>query len=122
MAGRSDHARDAAETALRLGIAHHERAHQAEALRLLGELTAAAGPAGVTQGERHLRQALSLAGEVGSPPLTARCRLSLAALAGQRGDLDQAREHLAAAEGLCAAMDLRLPLDRVRAEIDAPRP
>jgi tetratricopeptide (TPR) repeat protein len=122
VAGRIDHARDAAETALRLGIAHHERAHQAEALRLLGELTAAAGPAGATQGERRLRQALSLAGEVGSPPLTARCHLSLAGLAGQRGDLEQAREHLAAAEALCASMDLRLPLDRVRAEIDAPRP
>ncbi|HUG38281.1 MAG TPA: hypothetical protein VML54_15090, partial [Candidatus Limnocylindrales bacterium] len=120
-AGLIDRARDVAETALRLGIAHQERAHQAEALRLLGDLSAAASPAGMAQGERHLRQALSLAAELGSPPLTARCRLSLAALAGRRGDLEQAREHLAAAEALCAAMDLLLPLDRVRAEIDTPR-
>jgi tetratricopeptide (TPR) repeat protein len=113
-AGRVDAARETAEEALRLALTHRERGHEAESLRLLGEVAAAASPA---EAERRLGEALALAETLSMEPLVAHCRLALGKVSRQAGDMPRAGAHLGRAVELCQAMDLRLWLEQARAEI-----
>ena len=104
LAGRIEEAVAAAHEAHRLAAEHEERGYAAGALRMLGEATASADPAGAA---RHCASALAGAQALGMRPLEALCRLDLGVLAGRAGRRDEAREHLAAAVRMLRAMDMR---------------
>src|SRR5262249_2582586 len=73
LAGHLEEAQNFAEQALALAREHHERGHQAYALRLLGDIAARREPPEVAQAEVHYQQALALADELGMRPLVAHC-------------------------------------------------
>jgi hypothetical protein len=104
LAGRMDEAVTTAHEAHRLAAEHEERGYAAGALRMLGEATAAADPAGAA---RHGAAALEGAQVLGMRPLEALCRLDLATLAARAGSRDEARDHLTVAVRMLRAMDMR---------------
>jgi DNA-binding NtrC family response regulator/tetratricopeptide (TPR) repeat protein len=77
LAGRLDEARASGEEALRLTRRRGERAHEAWALYVLGEIEGRGGAAARPAAEALYRQALGRAGELGLRPLADRCRLAL---------------------------------------------
>jgi hypothetical protein len=93
-----------AREAHRLAAEHQERGYAAGALRMLGEATASADPAGAA---RHCAGALAGAEALGMRPLEALCRLDLAALAARADRRAEARDHLTAALRMLRAMDMR---------------
>src|SRR5262249_18452569 len=84
---------------LSLARRHGERGHEAWCVRLLGEVASRREPCEVEIAERHYRDALALADELGMRPLAAHCHSHLAELLGKVGR-GQAREH----QGIAAAM------------------
>ncbi len=104
LAGRTAEAVTAAREAHRLAAEHEERGYAANALRMLGEATAAADPAVAA---RHCTGALEGAQALGMRPLEALCRLDLGALAARAGQRDEARDHLTAALRMLRAMNMR---------------
>ena len=62
-----------------LALAHkrQERGHQADALRLLGDIAVRRDPSDIDQAVTHYRQALALAEDLGMRPLGAHCHRSL---------------------------------------------
>jgi len=105
LAGRLADARDAANRALDLARAHKERGHEAWTLRLLGEIHSTAGLLDPEQAEAALRQAATVAEELGMRPLAAHCALDLGTLFGRLQQRDRAAEHFAAALGLFRDLD-----------------
>jgi tetratricopeptide (TPR) repeat protein len=86
-----------AERALALARERFERAIEARALWLLGEI-AAQEPGGDRQAaDRYYDDALSLAGELGLRPLVAHCHLGLGTLWRRAGDGQAGARHLATA-------------------------
>jgi DNA-binding NtrC family response regulator/tetratricopeptide (TPR) repeat protein len=95
---------------------HKLRAHEAWALRTLGEIAARRDPA-VTEGaETYYRQALGLAEELGMRPMVAHCHLGLGKLYRRVGKCDEASEHLASATRMYREMDMRFWLAQAEAE------
>jgi tetratricopeptide (TPR) repeat protein len=80
LAGRMGEAVEFALHALEFSRAHKERGNQAYALRLLGEIAARCDSPDVEQAETHLRQALTLAAELGMRRLMAHCHFGLGRL------------------------------------------
>jgi tetratricopeptide (TPR) repeat protein len=76
LADRVEDAARAAARALQFALDHRERANQAYALRLLGDIEARRG--GRALARDHLNAALTLAQELGMRPLLAHCHWSLA--------------------------------------------
>src|SRR5499426_2632248 len=108
---RLDEARQAATRALELSRARGQRAYEASALRMLGEINARRDPPDADAAEDHYLQALALADDLGMRPLAAHCHLGL-------GRLKQAREHLATARAMYREMDMRFWLGQMEAERD----
>jgi tetratricopeptide (TPR) repeat protein len=106
LTGRLGEAYTLAEGALALAREHHERGHQAYALRLLGEITMRRDPPDVAQTETHYQQALTLAEALGMRPLVAHCHHGLGRLYHQTGRAAQAHTTLSAAIDLYRAMDM----------------
>ena len=106
-----------AEHALALARAHGERGHQANALRLLGEIAAQREPPERDQAEAHYRQALALADELGMRPLQAHCHLGLGTLYAKIGQREQARAELCAAIELYKAMEMTFWLPKAEAAL-----
>jgi tetratricopeptide (TPR) repeat protein len=79
-----------------------QRSYEAWALRLLGDVTARGDPAG--HADRHYRDALALAEELGMPPLVARCHLGLGRLCGPTRKRNAAQDHLGTAATMCREM------------------
>jgi class 3 adenylate cyclase/tetratricopeptide (TPR) repeat protein len=117
LAGRQAEARHAAEEALTLARAHGERANEARALRLLGEIGAQADPPEVEQAEGYYRQALALAEELGMRPLVAHCHLGLGTLCQRVGRAEEAHSELTIARELYRAMAMSFWLTRAEAEL-----
>ena len=92
-------------------------AHQAYALRLLGEIAARREPPEAAPAEEHYRQALALADELGMRPLVAHCHRSLGTLYAANGQREQARTELAAAIDLYRAMDMTFWLPQAEAAL-----
>ena len=67
--------------------------------------------------ERHYRQALALAEELGMRPLVAHCHLGLGKLYRRTGDREQAQEHLTTATTMYREMDMRFWLEQAEAEM-----
>jgi tetratricopeptide (TPR) repeat protein len=117
LAGRWEEARIHAEHALAQAREHGERANEAWALRLLGEIAAAAQPAQVQEAERCYREAVALAEDLGMRPLQAHCHLGLGTLYQRTDRRESAQAALATAAELYRAMDMTLWLARAEAAL-----
>ncbi len=106
LAGRAADAVAAATRSLRLAQDHHERGHEAYALRLLGEVSRQDNPASA---EAHYRSALLIARELGMRPLEAHCHWGLA-------KLYDGQEHAGAAKALFQDMKMTSWLSQMGAE------
>jgi class 3 adenylate cyclase/tetratricopeptide (TPR) repeat protein len=110
--GKVAEARRAATRALELALAHGERASEAWARCVLGDVALAASD-GSARG--HYGDAAGLAEQRGLSMLLARCHLGLAEVERLAGQPAAAREHLARAAGLYGAGGSRYGLGRVDA-------
>jgi tetratricopeptide (TPR) repeat protein len=121
LAGHLEEAHALSEGALVLARAHQEWAHQAYALRLLGEIAVQREPPARDQAEAHYHQALVLTEELGMRPLQAHCHRSLGTLYATIGRLEQARAALSTAIELYRAMAMTFWLpqaEAVRAQVE----
>jgi class 3 adenylate cyclase/tetratricopeptide (TPR) repeat protein len=115
LAGRLQEAQALAERALALARKHQERAHEAYALRLLGDIAAQDESPERGQAEVHYRQALTLAEELGMRPLQAHCHRGLGTLYAKLGQREQARVELDGAIELYRAMEMTFWLPQAEA-------
>jgi tetratricopeptide (TPR) repeat protein len=106
LAGPLEEAHALAERMLALAREHQERGHQAQALRLLGDIAARRDPSESMQAEAYYQQALALAKELGMRPLQAHCHLGLGSLYITTGQHEQARAALSTAIELYRAMEM----------------
>lgn len=118
-AGRLEDARAMAERALALADAHCERASRAYALRLLGETAFRGEAPDFEAAEDQLRQARSLALELGMRPLAARCQLDLGLMYQGAGRASKARDHLGAARAQLGELDMARWKDQATAALAA---
>ena len=95
---------------------HKLRAHEAWALRTLGEIAAHRDPPDSEKAEVSYRQAMIIAAEIGMRPMVAHCRLGLGKLYGRVGRRGEAREYLASATGMYRDMDMGFWLQQAEAE------
>jgi tetratricopeptide (TPR) repeat protein len=115
-AGRLADARRVVLHALDLARGQHERGHEAWALGVLAEISAAADPAAVDEAEAAHHDALALAGALGMRPRLAAGHLGLARLYRRAGRCAEAAHHLSVALDLFRLMDM--PLGLAQAEIE----
>jgi tetratricopeptide (TPR) repeat protein len=119
LAGRVDEALHWARETLALSTELKQRGTEACALRLLGEIASHRDPPEVETAERHYRQGLALADELGMRPLVAHCHLGLGKLYRRTAKREQAQEHLTTATTIYREMDMGFWLaaaETVRAE------
>jgi tetratricopeptide (TPR) repeat protein len=117
LAGRLDEAYALAEGALSHTRAYQERAHQAYALRLLGDIAARREPPDSESTEAHYRQALALAEDLGIRPLVAHCHRGLGTLYSQTGRAALAHATLSTAILMYRAMDMTFWLPQAEAAL-----
>ncbi len=116
-AGQIARAKVHAREALELSIAHQERAHQAWALRICGEVAAQDDEGGLEAAESCFAEALTLARQLGARPLCALTHLSMGRCYRRAAMNDKAEEQLTEALSLCVDMGLGLWVDRAAAEL-----
>jgi tetratricopeptide (TPR) repeat protein len=102
-----------AERALAMSRERFERATEARALYLLGEI--AAHGAQDQASDRHYHGALALAGELGLRPLVGHCHLGLATLSRRAGKRAESAEHLAVATSMYREMGMTYWLEKAQA-------
>jgi class 3 adenylate cyclase/tetratricopeptide (TPR) repeat protein len=106
-ASRADEALTHARSAVELSKKHQERANEAIALRVLGEIAALGDPVDTASARKQYGDSLALAEELGMRPLVAHCHLGLAKLSRRIGTRQQAKEHLTLALTMYREMDIR---------------
>ncbi len=106
LAGRRDDALALGRAALTLARDHHERGHEAWALRFLGEVASQDDARDGEIAEGHYREALALATELGMRPLVAHCHLGLGLLCRQVGVRATTRQHLNTAAAMFRDLDM----------------
>ena len=116
LAGRAEEAARFAERALTRSRGHRQRADEALALRLGGEIASRREPPDTGQAEGCYLEALALAGKLGMRPLVAHCHLGLANLYRRTGKREQAQEHLTTATTMYREMDMRFWLEQAEAD------
>jgi tetratricopeptide (TPR) repeat protein len=116
LADRLVEARHTAERVLQLTRAAGLRQVEADALRILGEVHTRATPAEFGQAEASYREALSIAEQIGTPPLAARCHLGLGML--YRGTGQPAQHHLATAATVFRTMGMHSWLKKADAAMN----
>ena len=114
LAGRRAEAQHAAERMLQLTRAAGQRHGEGEALRILGEIHARANPVEAGPAEESYRDALSIADQLGTRPLAARCHLDLGKLYRATGQEASAKNHLATAATMFGDMDMASWLEKAR--------
>ena len=107
---------------LELAREHGERANEALALCVLGDIAAHSDPVDVLKAEAHYRNARVLAEELGMRPLVAHCHLGLGKLYRRTGKRQEAQEHLATATTMYREMGMRFYLEQAQAELASDRP
>jgi tetratricopeptide (TPR) repeat protein len=117
LAGHLEEARTLAERALALARTQQERANEAYALRLLGEVAAHGEPGDLDQAAAHYRQALTLAEELGMRPLQAHCHCGLGTLYATTRQREHARTELSIANELYKAMEMTFWLPQAEAAL-----
>lgn len=124
-AGRPNEARTLAERAIRAAGDRNQRSHTAYALRLLGDIAASSQTADVAGADRHYRDALALADQLGMRPLAARCHVELALLHRRAGRAEEADSELDTAATMFRAMDMRswlATVDAARSQVNPASP
>jgi len=116
-AGRQADALALTERALALTRTHKERGSEAYTLQILGAVHAHCDPSDAEGAERHYRQALALADELGMRPLQAHCYLGLGSLYARMDQREQARTVLTTAIDLYRAMDMTFWLPQAEAAL-----
>jgi predicted ATPase/DNA-binding SARP family transcriptional activator/class 3 adenylate cyclase len=114
----ADRLDDAVAFAGRAQILAHERGqhgYEAQALRLLGEVSARRDP--VEQAERHYRAALALAEQFGFRPLVAYCHLGLGTLFRHARKRKQAQQYLTSATTMYREMGMTYWPEQAEAEM-----
>ena len=104
--GRIDDASRYAHQALSLSRHHQERSHEAWSLRLRGQIALRGDSPDLSEAERCLRDALTIAGALGALPLTAHCHLHLGELCHKAARRKEASEHLWTATSLYRGMEM----------------
>ena len=117
LASRIEEAGTVSERALDFSRKYKERANEAWALRLLGEIAVHRGPHFVKEAQTHYDQALTLANELGMRPLVAHCHLGLGKLYLRTDKREQPQEHLAAATTMYREMGMTYWLEKAEAEM-----
>jgi len=107
-----------AERALALARERNERGSEAHALYFLARVAASNVGADAQAAERHYRQGLHLATELGMRPLVAHCHLGLGKLYRRTGKHEQAREHLNIATTMYREMDMRFWLEQAETQVN----
>jgi tetratricopeptide (TPR) repeat protein len=120
LAGRQADALAMTERALALARTYKERGNEAYALHILGVVHAHGDPSDVEGAERHYRQALALAEQLGMRPLQAHCHLGLGTLYASIAQRPQARAALSTATEMYRAMDMTLWLPQAEAALATP--
>ena len=110
-------ARATADRAMALALAHGERAHEAMAWRVLGDVSAR--EASFDAARQAYEQALALADELSLRPEIARTHFDLGRLQRRLGHLGDAEDHLARAIVLFADMGMRSWLELSQPELKA---
>ena len=105
-AGRPESAFPLAAKALDLAQEHHERGHEAHALRLLASIEIEREAPVFDRAEEGYRKAVTLAEQLGMRPLQGHCHHGLGRLHRRTGDADSAASAVAAARDLYRAMDM----------------
>jgi tetratricopeptide (TPR) repeat protein len=116
-AGLVEEARQVAESSLATAQRIGERGTSARALRLLGVIGVEAVQADRKEPERHYREALALAGELGMRPLVAHCHLGLGKLYRLTGKREEAHDHLTTATTMYREMGMTYWLEKAKAEM-----
>jgi tetratricopeptide (TPR) repeat protein len=116
-AGRVDEAQRHARSAVELSKKHHERANEANALRVLAEITALGDSGDATSAGKQYADSLALGEELGMRPLVAHCHLGLGKLYRRFGTRQQAEEHLTLALTMYREMDIRFWPEQAEAEL-----
>jgi tetratricopeptide (TPR) repeat protein len=106
LAGRRVEAEETIGRVLSLAREHHQRADEAECLRVLGAI-ASTPPVEVAVAEAYLTQARELAASLGMRPLAAHCHLDLGRLHVSALKLDEARAQLAIARDMYLEMRMQ---------------
>jgi len=114
---RVDKARVCAEQCLAYTRARGEHGYEAYALYLLGETAARQDSPGSKAAEEHLREAGSLAADLGMRPLVGHCHRGLGTLYRRTGQPPAAREHLAAAAAIFQHLAMGSWLEKAEAEL-----
>jgi len=116
-AGRIDDAMRAATRAHEVACLYREVDHEAEALRVLGDIAVVAGPALWDVAEGHYRSGLALVTPRGTRPLAAHCHFGLGKGFLRTGKREQAREQLATAIAMYRDMDMWFWLEKAEAAL-----
>jgi class 3 adenylate cyclase/tetratricopeptide (TPR) repeat protein len=117
LAGRPVEAQAAASLAVELARLYRERAQEAWALRLLGEIAMRREPADFMEGEARFHAALAVADELEMRPLQAHCHLGLGKLYRRTGRPDEARAELATAVTMLREMGMAFWLPEAEREL-----
>jgi tetratricopeptide (TPR) repeat protein len=115
LATRTEEAQALAEQALTLARAHQERACQAYALWLLGDIAMRRNPPDPEQAAIHYQHALTLADELGLRPLQAHCHRGRSTLYSQTGKMEQSRAALSTALDMYREMEMTFWLPEMEA-------
>ena len=110
-------ARVVADRAMALALTHGERAHEAMAWRVLGDVSAK--EASFEAARQAYEQALALGDALGLRPQIARAHFDLGRLQRRLGHLSDAEDHLARAVVLFADMGMRAWLETSQPELKA---
>jgi class 3 adenylate cyclase/tetratricopeptide (TPR) repeat protein len=106
-----------AERALKIAKEYKEHAHEAWALKLLGDVATGHEPPKTQDAEAYYRQAFAVSLELGMRPLQAHCHCGLGRIWGVRRLPDQARAEFSAAVDLYRSMEMTLWLNRADAAL-----
>jgi tetratricopeptide (TPR) repeat protein len=120
LAGRLEEAQARPTEALSFARTHHERAYEATALRLLGEIHVHRQPPAIEAAEECYNRAFALADELRMRPLVAHCHLGLGKLYQRTDKREQAREHLATATTMYREMGMTYWLEKAEVELAEP--
>jgi class 3 adenylate cyclase/tetratricopeptide (TPR) repeat protein len=118
-AGEHVHAAEHVTRALGLFRKRRERAHEGNALCMLGDIAATRERPDLSAAETHYRRASSLAEELGMRPLAARCMLKIGLLLRASGQPDKAVQALRAARDGFRELELGPELSQSEAELTA---
>jgi len=115
--GQHERALETAHQSLDMAREHGERAHEAQALQVLGDIAARAEFPDATEALARYEEARRLAGELGLRPLFASCLLSLGALAAQMGDMETAALRRSQAQRTFNELDMRWGQEQAEREV-----